>query len=191
MALYEEPEYMHELIAMLTDQELKRAEMIVDRLHPDAIFHHDDWGGQTSTFLSPDMFKEFFLNPYKKVYKFWKENGVDLIVHHSDSYAATFVPFMIEMGVDIWQGVMNTNDIPKLIEEYGEKITFMGGIDSGEIDFPEWTPDICAEHVENACKSCGKKAFIPCQTQGGPYSSFPGVYEEISKQIDIQSKKMF
>lgn len=191
MALYEEPDDMHDLIEMLTEHELRRAQLIVDRLKPDAIFHHDDWGGQISTFISPDMFKDFYLEPYKRVYKFWKDNGVEVVVHHSDSYAATLVPFMIEMGVDIWQGVMNTNDIPTLIKDYGDKITFMGGIDSGEVDFPKWTPEICADHVQRACESCGKKAFIPSQTQGGPYSSFPGVYEEISKQIDIMSKKMF
>ena len=61
------------------------------------------------------------------MYKFWKDNGVELIVHHSDSYAATYVPLMIEMGIDIWQGAMSTNNIPKLIERYGKQITFMGG----------------------------------------------------------------
>lgn len=191
MALYEEPECMHGLIDMLTDFELTRAEMIIDRLKPDALFHHDDWGGQISTFISPDMFKEFFLAPYKKIYKFWKDNGVKLIVHHSDSYASTLVPYMIEMGIDIWQGVMNTNDIPKMIEKYGDQITFMGGLDSGEIDFPEWKPEICAEQVERACKSCGKHYFIPNLTQGLHFSSFPGVYEEVSAQIDKMSKQLF
>ena len=191
MALYEEPECMHGLIGKITEFELTRAKMIVDRIKPDALFHHDDFGGQISTFISPAMFEEFFLSPYKKIYKFWKDNGVELIVHHSDSYAATFVPHMIDMGIDIWQGVMTTNDIPKLIAEYGGQISFMGGLDSGEIDFPEWTPQICAEHVERACQNCGKHYFIPCQTQGLPFSSFPGVYDELSKQIDIMSKKMF
>lgn len=191
MALYEEPECMNGLIEMLTDYELKRAKMIVDRLKPDALFHHDDWGSQNSTFLSPAMFEEFFLASYKKIYKFWKDNGVELIVHHSDSFAATLVPYMIEMGIDIWQGTMTTNDIPKLVEEYGSQITFMGGLDSAEIDFPNWTPEICAEHVERACKSCGKNHFIPNLTQGLPMSSFPGVYEEVSAQIDKMSRKMF
>lgn len=191
MALYEEPDCMHDLIEMLTDFELNKAQMIVDRLKPDALFHHDDWGGQISTFVSPDMFKEFFFAPYKRIYKFWKDNGVELIVHHSDSYAATLVPYMIEMGIDIWQGVMNTNDIPELIKKYGKRITFMGGLDSGEIDFPGWKPEICAEHVEKACKSCGKHHFIPCLTQGLGFSSFPGVYDEVSSQIDKMSKKMF
>lgn len=191
MALYEEPECMHELIEVLVDYELYRGQMIVDHIKPDAIFHHDDWGGQISTFISPDMFAEFFLAPYKKIYKFWKDNGVELIVHHSDSYAATLVPFMIEMGIDVWQGVMNSNDIPSLIKQYGGQISFMGGLDSGAIDFPKWTPEICAEEVEKTCKSCGKHYFIPNLTQGLPMSSFPGVYEEVSAQIDVMSKKMF
>lgn len=191
MALYEEPECMHGLIGKVTEFELERAAMIIDRIHPDALFHHDDWGGQISTFISPDMYREFFLPAYKKIYKFWKDNGVELIIHHSDSYAATFVPMMIEMGIDIWQGAMTTNDIPSLIEKYGPQISFMGGIDSGEVDFPKWTPEICAEHVERACRSCGKHYFIPNLTQGLNFSSFPGVYDEVSAQIDKMSKKMF
>ena len=65
--------------------------------------------------MSPDMFREFFLAPYKKIYKFWKDNGVELIVHHSDSFGATLVPDMIDMGIDIWQGVMTSNNAPELI----------------------------------------------------------------------------
>lgn len=191
MALYEEPECMHGLIERIADHEINRAKLIIDRIKPNALFHHDDFGGQTSTFISPEMFREFFLEPYKRIYKFWKDNGVELIIHHSDSYAATFVPLMIEMGIDIWQGAMTTNDIPKMIEEYGGQISFMGGLDSAEIDFPKWTPEICAEHVERACKSCGKHYFIPCLTQGLNFSSFPGVYEEVSAQINSMSKKMF
>ena len=121
MSFYEEPEAMHELIEYLTEYELDYAKALVENLHPDAILHHDDWGSQISTFLSPAMFEEFFLESYKKIYGFYKANGVELIVHHSDSYAATLVPYMIEMGIDIWQGVMTTNDIPKMIKNTADK----------------------------------------------------------------------
>lgn len=191
MALYEEPECMHELIGVFTEYELQRAKSIIDHIKPDALFHHDDWGSNISTFFSPDMFVEFFLESYKRIYKFWKDNGVELVIHHSDSYAATLVPHMIEMGVDIWQGATPTNDLPEMVKKYGGQISFMGGLESGKIDFPEWTPEICAEHVEEFCRSCGKHYFIPCQTQGAPFSSFPGVYEEVNRQIDIMSEKLF
>ncbi|AOT71232.1 uroporphyrinogen decarboxylase family protein [Geosporobacter ferrireducens] len=191
MALYEEPEAMHELIEALTQYELDFAKVCIEKIRPDAILHHDDWGSQLSSFISPEMFEEFFLPAYKKIYGFYKANGVELIVHHSDSYAANLVPYMIEMGVDIWQGVMNTNNIPELIKEYGGKISFMGGIHSGLVDFPSWTPEIVAEHVAQACKANGSKYFIPCQTSGLPIESFEGVYETLNKEIDRMSKEMF
>lgn len=191
MGLYEEPEAMHELIDYYTDYLLDYAKVLVEQIGPKAIYQHDDWGSQISTFMSPETFREFFLPSYKKIFAFYKNNGVELIIHHSDSYAATLVPCMIEMGIDIWQGVMNTNNIPQLIKEYGGKISFMGGIHSGEVDFPDWTSEIVKEHVDKACREFGKKYFIPNLTQGADVSSFPGVYEAVTAEIDVMSREMF
>lgn len=191
MSLYEEPEHMHDLIKYLNDYEIRYTKEIIKRIKPDALFHHDDWGSQIASLLSPDMFREFYLEPYKNTYQFWRDNGIELIVHHSDSYAANLVPSMIEMGIDIWQGVMTTNNTPELIKEYGGQISFMGEIDSGPLDHQDWDPKVIEEHVEKACTTCGKKYFIPCLTQGADKSSFPGVYESTSKAIDEMSKKMF
>ena len=96
---------MHDLIKYLTEWELKLAEGICSNLHPDMLFHHDDWGSHDSTFMSPNMFNEFLLEPYKEIYKYYKDHGVEYIVHHSDSYAATLVPSMIEMGIDVYPGL--------------------------------------------------------------------------------------
>jgi Uroporphyrinogen-III decarboxylase len=191
MAFYEEPEAMHELIDYLVEYELKLAKEFIDHIHPDAIFHHDDWGSQINSFMSPDMFEEFFVPAYKKIYGYYKENGVELVIHHSDSYGANLVPAMIEMGIDIWQGVMTTNNVPELIKKYGGQITFMGDIDSGVIDFPEWTQENIAEKVETACRRCGKLYFIPGASQGLNVSSFPGVYEATDEEIDKMTKEMF
>ena len=191
MDFYEEPEAMHELIDYLTEFELKYAKEVTEHIHPDALFHHDDWGSQISTFLSPAMFEEFFVPAYKKIYGYWKDHGVELIVHHSDSYAATLVPYMIEMGIDIWQGVMTTNHIPDLIKQYGGKITFMGGVDSGVIDHPAWSKEQIEKEVTRACRENGKLYFIPSASQGLGVSSFPGVYEATDYAIDKMTKEMF
>ena len=137
------------------------------------------------------MFEEFFLPSYKKIYGYYKEHGVDVVIHHADSYAATLVPFMIEMGIDIWQGCMTSNNIADLIAKYGEKITFMGGIDSASVDRPDWTPELVEKEVSRACEEYGTKYYIPCITQGLGISTFPGVYETASEAIDKVSKEMF
>ena len=191
MYFYTNPDELKEVYEMITDYEYAMAEEICSHLHPDAVFHHDDWGSQQSTFISPDMFREFIKPCYEKVYGYYKQHGVELIVHHSDSYAATLVPDMIDMGIDVWQGVMRTNNIKELIDKYGGKISFMGGIDSASVDHDGWNREEIIREVRRSCDEFGSKYYIPCTSQGGPDSVYPGVYQVVSEEIDNYSKEYF
>ena len=185
------PKEMHDLIAYLTEWELELAEGICTNLKPDAIFHHDDWGSENSTFMSPEMFAEFFVEPYKQIYGYYKDHGVELIIHHCDSYGATLVPHMIEMGIDIWQGCMDSNNVPELISKYGGQISFMGAIDNKYVDMPSVTQEDIDKVTKRICDSCGSKYFIPCITQGGPGSVQPGAYLKLTDAIDNYSEEVF
>jgi len=185
------PDEMKDLIKYLTDWELELAEGICSNLHPDAIFHHDDWGSGTNSFLRPSMFEDFFVEPYKEIYKYYHDHGVEFIFHHSDSYGANLVPAMIEMGIDVWQGCMEINNIPELIKQYGGKISFMGNIDNKSVDFEGWTKENCRKVVERALDTCPTKYYIPCIVQGGPGSVYKGVYAELSDAIDDYNEKKF
>jgi hypothetical protein len=188
---YEEPEYTKELIGYLVEYELRFAEDLIKYIKPDAIFHHDDWGTQYSSFMSPEMFDEFILPAYKQIYGYYKQHGVEIIVHHSDSYAANLVPQMIEVGIDVFQGCITTNNVPELVKKYGGQISFMGDLNNGVLDKEDWTPALIKSEVERACRANGKHYFIPCLARGGPGSIFPGVYEAVSAEIDRMSKEMF
>lgn len=191
MYFYTNPDEMHELIDCITEFELDYAAEYCKYIKPDALFHHDDWGSQISTFISPDMFREFIKPAYEKVYGYYKSHGVELIVHHSDSYAATLVPDMIDMGIDIWQGVMSTNNPPELIKKYGGKISFMGCVDSAVIDHPHWNREQIREATRKSCDECGKLYHIPGASQGGDYSTYDGVYQTMAEEIDAYSKEVF
>ncbi len=191
IAFYEEPEAMKELINYITEWKLGYAKLLCDNFAPEVILQHDDWGSHKSSFISPDMFEEFFLEPYKKWYGYYKERGVQLIVHHNDAYSANLVPFMIEMKMDIWQGCVTTNKVSELIKKYGGKISFMGDIDNGLVDREDWNQELVATHVRRACKENGKHYFIPCITQGGKGAVYAGVYDAISLEIEKMSKEMF
>ena len=182
---------MHDLITYITEYELKYAAEITKYLKPDALFHHDDWGTQTSSFLSPDMFREFIKPAYLKIYDFYKKNGVEIIIHHSDSYAANLVPDMIDMGVDVFQGCVSENNVPLLVKKYGGKISFMGDLNSGVLDKADCPPELIRSEVERACRTNGKFYFIPSLTIGLPTSSYPGIYQAVSKEIDRMSGEMF
>lgn len=186
-----EPEAMHELIDFLTDWEIECAKVQIEHIHPDALFHHDDFGSQTKSFMSPEMFEEFFVPAYKRIYSFWKANGVQIIVHHSDSYAANLVPGMIEMGVDIFQGAVSENNIPELLRKYGGQISIHGGLDNGKFDTADWSAEKIRAALVDLIESCGTKYLIPGFTQGGPGSIYPGAYEAAAAAIEVLSKIYF
>ena len=190
-SFYEEPEATHELLDFFLEWELKTASLIVERQRPEALFQHDDWGTQTRLFFSPAIFEEFFLERYRKLYGFWKDNGVEVIVHHSDSYAASLVPYMIELGVDVYQGAVSENDIPKLIRAYGGQITIHGGLDNGKHDKEDWSVEALRRDLRDLVEKAGPKFLIPGMTMGGPSSIIPGVYEALSREIDALSKEYF
>jgi hypothetical protein len=191
MNLLEYEDEMHELIRYLADYEMRLAELICDKLHPDALFHHDDLGSRTSTFMSPDMWAEFYVEPYKEIYGYYKSHGCELIIHHSDSYAATLVPCMKEMGIDVWQGCMTSNNIPKLREENIGQIAFMGGFDGADYDRPDWNAEDIHRRVYAWLDHMDPRGYIPCVAQGGPGSIYDGVYETIFKAIDDYNVEHF
>jgi len=188
MNYMEYPDEMHDLIKYLTDWELELAEGICSNLHPDALFHHDDFGSEQNSFLRPSVFEDFFLEAYQQIYGYYHSHGVEFVIHHSDSYCANIVPIMIDMGIDVWQGCMHSNNVPELIKQYGGKMTFMGEIDNKQVDFDGWTQADCEKAALNAINTCGAAAdgkfFIPCITQGGPGSLYDGTYKGIWDAID-------
>ena len=191
MAFYEYPDEMHELIDAIADWEVELAKGICENLHPDAVFHHDDWGSEMNSFLSPEMFREFFLEPYKKIYGYYKSHGCELVIHHADSYCANLIPTMIEMGIDVFQGCLKSNNNPELIAKYGGQMSFMGEIDNKQVDFPGWTDADCEKAALEAIERCGNKYFIPCIVQGGPGSTFPGTYKSLTKAIDAYNTRTY
>lgn len=185
------PDEMKDMIKYITEFELKYAEGICSHLHPDVIFHHDDWGSETNSFLRPEMFEDCFLDCYKQIYGYYHDHGVEFVIHHSDSYAANLVPYMIEMGIDVWQGCMESNDVPGLLKKYAGQIAFMGNIDNKAVDFDGWTQADCEKATLRALEGMPLTSYIPCITQGGPGSVYPGTYAGITQTIDEYNEKKF
>ena len=67
----------------------------------------------------------------------------------------------------------------------------MGGIDSAAVDKPGWTHEDIVREVRRACAECGKLYFIPNASQGLPMSTFPGVYDELTQEIERCSREFF
>lgn len=187
--LYEHPQEMHELIDYIAEYRIQYAKLLIDKLQPDVIFSHDDWGTKESLFMSPEMWREFFKEPYRKFYGYIRSRGV-IAIHHADSYLAPIVEDMVEIGIQAWQGVLPENDIPALQEQLKGRMILMGGV-GATIDRADAQPEEIREYVRNVLESnCPGGHFIPCITYGLAGTVFPHVNPIIDEEIQAYNQQL-
>ena len=185
-----EPEAMEELLDAVAEYRFQYAKLLVDNLKPDVILSHDDWGCKRSLFMQPDTWREFFKDHYKRIYGYMKDHGV-IVIHHADSFCEPIVEDMVDIGIDVWQGVLPENDIVKLQKQLDGRMTLMGGIDA-TIDRKDSTEEEIRADVRRACSTYGPGGhYIPCMTYGLAGTIYPKTDEVIADEIDRYNKETY
>ena len=185
-----EPEAMHELVDAVAEYRFQYAKLLVDNLKPDVILSHDDWGSKRSLFMQPDTWREFFKDHYKRIYGYMKDHGV-IVIHHADSFCEPIVEDMVDIGIDVWQGVLPENDIVKLQKQLDGRMTLMRGIDA-TIDRKDSTEEEIRADVRRACSTYGPGGhYIPCMTYGLAGTIYPRTDEVIADEIDRYNKETY
>ncbi len=180
--LYEHPDEMHELIEYICDYRLRYVKLLIDKLQPDVIFSHDDWGTRTALFMKPEMWREFYKEPYRRFYGYIRSRGV-IAIHHGDAYLADIVEDMAEIGIQCWQGVLPENDIPALQRRLGGRMILMGGIGAA-IDRADATEQEIRAYVRRALEEYVPGGhYIPSITYGLPGAVYPQVDAAIDAEI--------
>lgn len=180
--LYEHPKEMHELIDYIADYRIRYAKMLIDNLHPDAIFSHDDWGAKTQLFMKPEIWREFFKEPYRRFYGMIRDAGV-IAIHHSDSYLVPILDDMVEIGIQCWQGILPENNIPEVIRYLDGRMAVMGGIGAA-IDRADAAEEEVRAYVRDVLQTDGPLGhFIPSITYGIKGTVFPHVDPYIDDEI--------
>lgn len=186
-----EPDTMYEIAAYIADYRMACYRQICENLHPDILFQHDDWGTKNNLFMQPDTWREIFKPFYKKLYGYLHEQGV-LIMHHADSYLEPLVSDMEDLGIDIWQGALPQNDIPKIQSRLNTNMILMGGLDAAVIDIAGCPEEVVRKEVRRACEMYVPGGhFIPSVTGGGPGSIHPEIDPIISDEIHRFSTEYF
>lgn len=120
----------------------------------DIIFFGDDFGYKNNPIFSLKDFRELILPYHKMMYDVCKKHGM-LTVLHSCGKIDDFLPDLVSIGLNCIQSLEATAgvDLKGLKESLGDKICFMGGLDSSGVLTFGTTQD-----VENNVKSCLKNA---------------------------------
>ncbi|MGI6333207.1 MAG: uroporphyrinogen decarboxylase family protein [Saccharofermentanales bacterium] len=157
-----EPEAMTGLITALADWKIGHLERVIDKLKPDVIHYHDDWGSKHNLFLDPEVWRAIIKPQQQRIVDFVKSAGI-IFMHHSDSICEPIVEDMAEMGIDIWQGVIPQNDIVAIQRRLNGRMALMGGIDAQVIDHPDYDEQVIRDEVRRCIDTyCPQNYFIPC-----------------------------
>lgn len=129
MALYEEPEEVKALLEYLTDFYCEVSEKIIDYIKPDVLTMMDDSASWNSPFISPEMYREFFLPCYDRQAKFGRDRGIPITFHNCGK-CEDFIDDMMSIGVTAWDPAQTCNDLKGIKAKYGNKFALMGGWDA-------------------------------------------------------------
>ena len=145
----EYPEEMAGVLREIAEYKKTYIRLVAEKIHPDIIFYHDDWGSKQNLFLPPRIWRALIKPLQKEISDVIHECGM-IYMHHADCICQPIVEDMVEIGVDIWQGVIAQNDIVEIQRITNGKLAMCGGIDGPKIDIENITEEEIRREVRRA-----------------------------------------
>ena len=168
IAMLLEKDNLKILIKKLAEFNLAAAEKLL-KAGVDYITFCDDLGSGKNLFFSPDLYKELFYPYHCELVKLC--HSYDAYVHmHSHGNISKIFPLIVESGIDMINPCdpYEFRDMIYLKEEFGSRITLVGGLDKF---FFEWENEKMKDFLEIVIR-IGKKngGFILMDSGGIPES---------------------
>ena len=143
------------LLDGITEFHIEIAKKIVKLNIIDGIFTGSDVGTQRGMVMSPETWRKFFKERYKKIWEIYKEKNIS-IFHHSCGNIMEIIPDLIDVGLDVLNPIqpeaMNPEELSK---RFGKELSFFGGISTQNI-LPFGTPQDVRKEVINRIRVLGK-----------------------------------
>ena len=140
-----------EYVNLLLDKFEEYFHTLVKRFHSevkaDGIFFGDDFGMQDRLMMSPAIFREIFKPRLKKFFELCHSYGMHTFMHTCGN-VTEIVPDLIEIGLDVLHPIQPyAMDAKHIVKEYGQDISFFGGVDVQYL-LPQGTPEIIDKEVK-------------------------------------------
>lgn len=128
-----EPEFAHGIFDRMVKFELEYYERIFEAADGqiDILRPHDDYGTQISLLFSTNMWRDYFKENTKKLVNLSHKYGA-FYQQHSCGSIRSIIPELVDCGVDILEPIQKVKgmDPVELKKDFGDKLTFHGGIDT-------------------------------------------------------------
>jgi len=156
--------------------------------YPDGIWYYEDMGYKQHPFMSPRMYGEIIQPGHRRTIDWAHHHNLPVIMH-SCGYIEPLLPGMLEAGIDCLQviEVKAGMDLLRLYHNYGDRLSFMGGIDV-RVLYHNDRREIDAELEQKIPIVKGKYGYvlhsdhsIPCNVHHDTYQYFVDKGLELGK----------
>lgn len=148
-AMLTEPEWVEDMFRTFMDLNIACAEEMIARgFEFDGAFLYDDLGYRNGTFFSSAIYREMLFPEHKRICDFCHAQGWKVILHTCGN-VYLHIPALIEAGFNCLQPieVKAGMDLIRLKKEYGDALSFMGGIDVRAMADPD--PAVIEEEIRS------------------------------------------
>ena len=136
MGMALDPDWVKDMVTNYSRLSIEMHEILFEKEgYPDGLFLMEDLGFKGKPFMSPTMFREIIKPAYKEFVSYAKSKSLP-VLFHSCGYVEPLIPDLIDIGIDCLTAleVKAGMDLIKLYKQYGEVLSFMGGIDTCVIE---------------------------------------------------------
>jgi uroporphyrinogen decarboxylase len=182
-----DPDFTHELLRRICDFEYERHRRTFEAAGEfiDIAQVTDDLGSQTGPMFSLKTYREFYKPHHERFINLCREFGIR-VFHHDDGAMRTFLPDLVEMGIDVLNPLQWTcpgMELTSLKRDFGSRICFHGGVDNQQA-LPFGTPDevrVQVRHCIDALAGGGTGYILaPCHNLQAltPIENIVAMYDE-------------
>ena len=159
------PEYLMDRLLEVHLANLETVlELAGDRL--DMIYTYDDVATQNSLMISPKMWRQYVKPRHQQIIDLCKKYNKP-VMYHCDGAIYPLIPDLIEMGVDLLNPIQpDAKDMEsaRLKEEFGDQISFHGGLDIIQV-LPRGTREEVIAETKRQAAVLGKGGgYILCSS---------------------------
>ena len=160
MDFYRFPDFAVRLMDIASDIWIRIAENAINAVgeNVDVIAWGDDLGMQEGPLMNPEIYRKYIKPYHQKMIRALKSRSEAKVLFHSCGSVFPFIEDLIENGVDALNPLqVSAKDMDPAVlkEQFGERISFWGGIDTHHV-LPKESPKKVREEVEHMVKLLGK-----------------------------------
>lgn len=131
LAIYDDPGFVEQAAAEMTDYMLAVLEKALEGVQYDFASFWEDMAYKTSSLISPEHYRKIFLPHYRRITDRLHEAGIDVFMLDSDGNVEELIPCWLDVGINFIypMEVAAGMDVVALRKKFGTDLLIGGGMD--------------------------------------------------------------